>query len=104
MAKPKENKAATPKTESRIPEFKTVEEEAEFWDTHSTTEFEDEFEDAGDVRFIVTRTREKKYLKIQMPLDAYERLRAEAEAEDTTPELLGLLWIMERLVPLRPLK
>lgn len=29
---------------SRIPHFKTIEEEAEFWDTHDLTEFEDEFE------------------------------------------------------------
>lgn len=35
--------AATAKdTKSRIPEFKTIQEEAEFWDVHSTTEFEDE--------------------------------------------------------------
>jgi len=27
----------------RIPEFKSIEEEAEFWDTHDTTEFEEEF-------------------------------------------------------------
>ena len=29
---------------SRIPTFASIEEEAEFWDTHDTTEFEDEFE------------------------------------------------------------
>lgn len=29
--------------ESRIPEFTNIEEEAQFWDTHDTTEFEDEF-------------------------------------------------------------
>ncbi|MCB9438387.1 MAG: hypothetical protein H6673_15535 [Anaerolineales bacterium] len=27
---------------SRIPQFKTIQEEAEFWDTHDTTDFEDE--------------------------------------------------------------
>lgn len=32
-----------PKTKkSRIPEFKSYQEEAEFWDTHDFTEFEDE--------------------------------------------------------------
>lgn len=31
---------------SRIPEFKSLEEAAEFWDTHSTADFEDEFEPA----------------------------------------------------------
>ncbi len=33
-------KAVTKK--SRIPEFKSYAEEAEFWDTHNFTEFEDE--------------------------------------------------------------
>ena len=28
---------------SRIPEFGSIQEEAEFWDTHDTTDFEDEF-------------------------------------------------------------
>ena len=37
MAMQKERK------KSRIPEFKTIEEEAEFWDTHDTTDYEDEF-------------------------------------------------------------
>lgn len=27
---------------SHIPQFKTIQEEAEFWDTHDTTDFEDE--------------------------------------------------------------
>ncbi len=30
--------------DSKIPILKTIEEEAEFWDSHDTTEFEDEFE------------------------------------------------------------
>ncbi len=31
------------KRPSRIPTFQTYQEEAEFWDTHDTTDFEDEF-------------------------------------------------------------
>ncbi|MEA2530146.1 MAG: CopG antitoxin of type toxin-antitoxin system [Thermomicrobiales bacterium] len=31
-------------TRSRIPHFSSIEEEAEFWDTHDSTEFEAEFE------------------------------------------------------------
>jgi hypothetical protein len=34
----------------RLPEFKSIEEEAEFWDTHDTTDFEEEFKPAK-VRF-----------------------------------------------------
>jgi DNA-directed RNA polymerase specialized sigma24 family protein len=36
---------------SRIPEFQSYEEEAEFWDTHSPEDFPDEFEDAPEITF-----------------------------------------------------
>lgn len=35
--------SSPPRTRSRIPRFKSIEEEAEFWDTHDSTEFESEF-------------------------------------------------------------
>jgi hypothetical protein len=34
--------SSTPRARSRIPRFKSYEEEAEFWDTHDSTEFESE--------------------------------------------------------------
>lgn len=33
------------KKKSKIPEFKNYDEEAEFWDTHSFVDFEDELEE-----------------------------------------------------------
>ncbi len=39
--------ASQPTVKSRIPTFTSIEEEATFWDTHSTTEFEDEWEPAA---------------------------------------------------------
>jgi DNA-directed RNA polymerase specialized sigma24 family protein len=41
-----------PPKPSLIPEFKTYEEEAEFWDTHSPLDFPDEFEEVNDIVFI----------------------------------------------------
>lgn len=45
MKKPQEHNKLEYPTEARgaIPAFNTIEEEAAFWDTHDTTEFEDEF-------------------------------------------------------------
>lgn len=40
------------KPDSEIPEFESIQEEAEFWDTHDTTEFLDEFEEADNVVFV----------------------------------------------------
>lgn len=39
-----EKAAIEVKTKARIPDFRSLEEEAEFWDTHDLTEFEDELE------------------------------------------------------------
>ena len=55
MAQAERKRRRTRRAESRIPTFTTVQEAADFWDTHSTTEFEDEFEEAPDVQFVVTR-------------------------------------------------
>jgi hypothetical protein len=45
---------------SRIPTFSTIEEEAEFWDTHDITEFEDELELVTDVRFVKAGSRQRE--------------------------------------------
>lgn len=37
---------------SRIPLFETLQEEAEFWDSHDTSDFEDEFDAVIDVTFV----------------------------------------------------
>lgn len=39
-------------TKSRIPTFKTIEEEAAFWDTHSSEEFADELTPVENVKFV----------------------------------------------------
>lgn len=49
--------------ESRIPTFKTIEEEAEFWDTHSSEDYADELETVTDVKFI--RPRQKTSLQAE---------------------------------------
>ena len=37
------NEQNTNQHPNRIPDFPSIEEEAEFWDTHDTTDFEEEF-------------------------------------------------------------
>ena len=66
---------------SRIPSFQGIEEEAEFWDTHDSTEFEDEFEQVTDVRFVVTRDGPSKALTVRLPQDAFEALVQEARTQ-----------------------
>jgi hypothetical protein len=60
-----ENHIAQPSVKSKIPRFESYEEEAEFWDTHDTTEFEDEFEPV-EVTFAQSLVRRG----LTIPLDA----------------------------------
>jgi len=55
MAEQKRPEQKAGARKSRIPTFKTIEEEAEFWDTHSIEEFADELETVTDVKFVRAR-------------------------------------------------
>lgn len=46
----------------KLPKFKNDAEMAEFWDTHSFTDYEGEFEVADDVRF-VRPTKEGPFMR-----------------------------------------
>lgn len=78
----------------RIPAFQNIEEEAEFWDTHSVLDFPDEFEYVGFVE-----PRAKKDAPITIRLDRGDRIRLKAEAEKMGigPSTLARIWIKERL-------
>lgn len=78
----------------RIPAFQNIEEEAEFWDTHSVLDFPDEFEYVG-----FEEPSAKKEAPISIRLDRADRLRLKAEAEKMGigPSTLARIRIKERL-------
>jgi hypothetical protein len=87
--------ASTPPP-SRIPEFRSIDDEAEFWDTHSFTEFGDELEDVtGQVTFIVRGEKDR----IVIPLDpeTFAALEKRAQVENVDPTALVRRWVQERL-------
>lgn len=77
----------------RIPKFKSYEEEAQWWDTHDTTEFEDEFKPVK--------------LEFAKPLAHILGIRLDAKTIDLLnqlgseigvgPSTLVRMWIMEKL-------
>lgn len=87
--------ATTSTTTSRVPTFATIDEAAAFWDTHDSTEFEDEFEDVDDVRFIGLKGDGTMILWFGP--EAVERLTGQAQAVGTTPTLLARRWVLEKL-------
>lgn len=82
-------------TTSRIPTFATIEEEAEFWDTHDMTDFDDEFEDVTDVRFV--RVADKDSVIVQFDEPTLAALKERAFAQEIGVSSLVRRWVMERL-------
>ena len=85
-------KKTSPKSK-RIPEFASIEEEAAFWDTHSTADYEHEFRPV--------RTRFAKRLSsgvtIRLDPDTLKQLRTMAQEKGIGPTTLIRMWVLERL-------
>jgi hypothetical protein len=87
--------ASTP-TPSRIPAFRSVGVEAEYWDAHSFTEFADEVEDVtGQVTFVVREDRDR--IVISFDPETLAALKDRAQVENVDPTLLVQRWVREKL-------
>jgi len=78
---------------AKIPRFKSLDEEAEFWETHDTTEFEDEFE---EVQVKVARPL-SHVLAVRMDARTIDRLAEVGRAKGLGPSTLARMWLLERL-------
>ena len=85
------------KPKEPIPEFASREDEAEFWDTHDLTEFEDELEVVNDVRFVVMRGEPKKPLTVGLPEDTLRTLTEQAHEQGVGASTLVRMWILEHM-------
>lgn len=78
---------------SKIPDFHSREEEAEFWDTHDFTEFLDE------TRPVKLRIGKQLSEGLTVRLDRHDReeLERRASEQGIGPSTLVRMWIKERL-------
>ena len=83
------------KKKSRIPKFKTLEEEAAFWDTHSFTDFEDELKDV-EIVFDLKKPKSETLL-VRLQKDMKDKLAGIAERRGLNVSTLSRMWLMERL-------
>ena len=83
------------KKKSRIPKFKAIAEEAEFWDTHEFTEFEDELEDV-DIVFELDKPREET-LVVRMQKEVKDKMKKMARRKGLNVSTLARTWIMEKI-------
>jgi hypothetical protein len=77
----------------KVPRLKNLDEEAEFWETHDTTEFEDEFE---EVQVKVARPL-NHILAVRLDARTIDRLAEVGRAKGLGPSTLARMWLLERL-------
>src|SRR5215210_7790310 len=85
---------STPRTRSKIPDFDSIKDEAAFWDTHSTAEFEDEWE---PVDWEIGEVRSHFYLRAEVDRATLRRVRDLAREQGITSDELVRRWIMAGL-------
>lgn len=81
------------KTKKHIPKFKNLEEEAGFWDTHDTADFEGEFKPV-EVRFARNLSGT---MNVRFEAEDVTKLRDEARKKGIGPTTLIRMWVKERL-------
>jgi hypothetical protein len=74
-----------------ISQAHTLEEIADFWDTHSLADYWDQ---THEVQFEVRATRRRR---ITLDPDVYSWVEAQAHSRGVSPETLVNLWLVERL-------
>jgi hypothetical protein len=81
------------KAKEMIPEFKSVEEEAAFWDTHDLADYWDEFKPV-QVRFAKNLS---EGITIRLDPETLSDLRLRAHQKGIGPTTLARMWILEHL-------
>lgn len=78
---------------SRIPEFKSYEEEARWWETHNLADYQDEFETVK-VKFAKNLS---EGITIRFDQPTLNKLREIAHEKGLGPTTLARMWIMEQM-------
>lgn len=80
---------------SKIPKFKNYEDEAKFWDTHSLSDYWDEFKDA-DILFELHKPK-KETLILRLQKNVKDRLESIAKSKGLNVSALARMWLLEKL-------
>ena len=76
----------------KAPKFKTLKEEREFWDTHNSTDYLDDFEVAGDVVFVRPK---KEVISLRLYPKIVQKLRELADKEGLPPTTYARMLIVK---------
>ena len=81
-----------------IPEFKTREEEAEFWDTHDLADYWDQWKPVK-IKFAKNLS---EGITVRFEPETLAELRRRAKAMGIGPTTLVRMWVMERMASEKP--
>lgn len=83
------------KKKNKIPNFKSLEEEAKFWETHPVTDFVDETENV-DIVFELDKPK-KESLILRVNKDMKRKLEKVAKKKKVSVSTLSRIWLAEKL-------
>lgn len=81
-------------SKQRIPQTDSIQELAEFWDTHDVTDYEDELEEVPGPLFVRPG---QASIRLPLTLQEWKRLREIAIDKGTTDVALAQEWVLEKL-------
>ncbi len=76
-----------------IPQFKSIQEEAEFWDNHDLADYWDEFKPVK-VRFAKNLS---EGITVRFDPEVLATIRSQAREKGVGPTTLVRMWVLERL-------
>lgn len=83
------------KKSKKLPKFKNIREEAEFWDTHSFADYWDQFDDVDLVIQLQKPKDETVVVRIQK--DMKEKMQQVAKTKGINVSTLARIWLLEKL-------
>jgi len=78
----------------RLPNTDSIQESADFWDTHGLTDFEHSLEEIGEPVFVRTKGTS---VSIDLPPQEVRRVKRIAKSKGVTESAVLREWILERL-------
>ena len=76
----------------RVPKFNNLKEEREFWDSHDSTDYLDDFEVAKDVVFVRPK---KQVMSLRLDPNILKKLRELADEEGLPPTTYARMLIIK---------
>jgi len=78
----------------KVPKFKNLKEEREFWDTHDSTDYLEDFEVAKDVVFVRPK---KEVISLRLEPKVIKKLKQLADKEGLPPTTYARMLIIKSI-------